>query len=143
MTSADQLLRDNFSLVDTDGDGFVSRDEVLLLFRGLGQTPRDSVIQSALAKLPERTDFEEFKKFFKTNYREPVGTEQLTAAFAVFDPFKTGFINVSKFRDLVTSIADSLTHAEVDEVLRISGFSEKSEIPYAAFAKSLALGPAN
>lgn len=143
VAASDQLLRDNFNLVDTDGDGYLSRDEVLLLFRGLGQTPSDTRILLALTKVSEKTDFEAFKTFYALRYREPVTQEQLVDAFALFDPFNTGMIPALKFRELVTSIGDSLTHAEVDEVLKIAGYTGNVDIPYAEFARSLALGPSN
>ena len=134
-------MRYNFDLADLNGDGYLSREEVAMLFRAMGQTVSDAKIKAAVAELPDLSDFSTFKLFFAKHYTEPASPEAVEKAFSVFDPLKTGKISVSKFRDLVTSLANSLTHAEVDEVLKIAGAESKTEINYKEFARILSLGP--
>ena len=142
-STTEDLMRANFDLVDENKDGYLNKDEVVMLFRGLGQTPSDSKMKLAKTELPDLSDFQTFKAFFAKFYEDPATTEEIVKAFTQFDPFKTGKISVAKFRELVTSAADSLSQAEVDELLKLAGLESAVDIMYADFAKVLALGPGN
>jgi len=139
---ADELMKENFDLADSDGDGFLSKEEVVLLFRALGQTVSDSKMKTATSDISDLTDFSSFKLFFTKHYQEPATPEDVMKAFTIFDPKRTGNMSVKKFRELVTSIGDSLTHAEVDEILKVAGIGAEPEFAYSTFARLLALGPA-
>ena len=142
--SSEELFKRNFALVDSDGDGLLSREEVVLLFRGLGQTPTDEKMKRATAKLPDKTDYAGFKDFFASNYAAPLTESEVLRAFTFFDAGKTGHISTTKFRELLTGVgAGCLTHAEVDEILkRAPGHINNGSIDYHNFAKLLTSGPA-
>ena len=132
----DEVFRDNFELVDVDRDGLLSREEVGLLFRGLGQTPSDTELETILKTLGsgDKTDLATFKQFFIANYKPPLTGEQLIEAFRVFDPTRSGKVTTARFREIVTSLGDALTEDEVDEILKSARIDPRGSIDYVAFA---------
>ena len=130
----EEVFRDNFDLVDVDRDGYLSRDEVGILFRGLGQTPTDAELEELLEALPEKTDLTAFKQFFITNFKKPLTEEQLVEAFKVFDPTNSGRVTTARFREIVTGLGDALTEAEVDEIIKSARIDPRGSIDYVAFA---------
>ena len=139
---AEEVFKDNFDLVDTDRDGFISKDETGLLFRGLGQTISDTDLNKILNTLDSnKIDFEKFKTFFITHYKVPTSQNELIDAFKVFDPTNSGKITVARFRELVTKLGDSLTEQEVDEVLKESRIDPRGTIDYISFSALISASP--
>jgi calmodulin len=130
----EEVFRDNFDLVDVDRDGLLSRQEVGILFRGLGQTPTDAELDDLLDELGDKTDLASFKQFFITHYRPPLTEQQLIEAFRVFDPTRSGRVSTARFREIVTGLGDALTEAEVDEIIKSARIDPRGSIDYVAFA---------
>ena len=136
----EKLLKDNFDLVDTDSDGYLSPDEVVLLFRGLGQTPSDSKMKLEMFSLTKKTDLTGFKKFYAKCYASPCTEINLLKSFKVFDSADKGKMSASKFRELTTSLGDGLSHAEVDEILKAAKVPLNGTIDLSYFARMLTGG---
>ena len=130
----EEVFRDNFELVDVDRDGYLSREEVGILYRGLGQTPTDAELGDLLEGVGEKTDLSGFKQFFVTNYKTPLTEEQLIEAFRVFDPTRSGKVTTARFREIVTGLGDALSEAEVEEIIKAARIDPRGSIDYAAFA---------
>lgn len=108
-----ETFQENFTLVDEDRDGYINRDEAILLLRGLGQAPPESVAETIKKELPERMDFKQFLKWFAKVYSEPCTEQQIVKAFRVFDLSSSGVLPVTKFRELLNSVAIPLKPDEV------------------------------
>jgi calmodulin len=130
----EEVFRDNFDLVDTDRDGWLSKEEVGILYRGLGQTPTDGELKDLLQEIEEKTELNGFKNFFIKNYKQPLSEEELIEAFRVFDPTNSGRVTTARFREIVTGLGDALTEAEVEEIIKAARIDPRGSIDYVAFA---------
>ena len=108
-----ETFLENFNLVDEDKDGFLTREEASILFRGLGQTPTESEMKELVRTLPGQISFDVFRQWFGTNYQNPSTEAAITKAFGVFDLSNSGVLPLTKFRELLTSLGDSMSKDEV------------------------------
>lgn len=108
-----ETFQENFDLVDDDKDGMITKEQATLLFRGLGQTPTESEMKEILHSLPESISFRAFCDWFGVNYKDPSSEDAITKAFRVFDLSNSGVLPLSKFRELLTSLGDSMNNDEV------------------------------
>lgn len=98
-----------FASVDVSGQGYISRDQMLLALRMLNFNPIDSEVEELLHENDNKTfSFEEFVSFV-TNMRLPSLEEQkidLREAFALFDRMNTGFILKDEFIEILTQCGE-------------------------------------
>ncbi|KAF4715467.1 hypothetical protein FOZ62_010396, partial [Perkinsus olseni] len=115
--SAECAFEDTFHLCDADGDGYITHDEVLMLLRGLGQTPTEKDGAAFLEGLPHKVSLGDFTDHLNRYYRPPLPPERLLEAFRVLDPARTGVISGEKLKQLITSLGEGLTNSEVPPVV--------------------------
>ena len=108
-----ETFQENFNLLDEDKDGFITRDEAGMLFRGLGQTPTESEMKELLRLAPDKLSFQVFCDWFGRGYKEPSTEAEITKAFRVFDLSNSGVLPLIKFRELLSSLGDSMGKEEV------------------------------
>merc|ERR1719359_2458079 len=137
-----ESFRENFRLLDSDRDGFLTLTEVGILFRAFGQNPTDEELNELLATLPAAgLDFDGFVTFFKKQYRPPTAEDVLVQAFQVFDLTDRGVLSVEKFKEVVTTLGEPLPEAEVDAILKEATVDGKGCFDYAQLARNLTEGP--
>jgi Ca2+-binding EF-hand superfamily protein len=136
-----ETFRENFALIDEDADGMISREEASVLFRGLGQTPTDTSMNEALRSLPFQVSFDDFVQWFSLNYRVPVSESDITKAFRVFDLSNAGVLPISKFRELLGTMGDSMSKDEIEEIVREIPVDSRGNFDYVVFARKLSEGP--
>ena len=134
-------FRENFNLVDEDKDGFISREQASLLYRGLGQTPTNSELNELIAQLPQQISFDDFVNWFSTSYKDPIRDTAITKAFRVFDLSNSGVLPVSKFRELLSNLGDHMSPEEIEEILKEIPVDSRGNFDYVVFARKLAEGP--
>jgi len=135
-------FRENFRLLDSDRDGFLSLTEVGILFRAFGQNPTDEELNELLGQLPQSgLDFDGFVQFFKKQYRPPTAEEVLVQAFQVFDLADKGALSAEKFKEVMTTLGEPLPEAEVDAILKEVKMDQDGCFEYAALARHLTEGP--
>lgn len=137
-----EAFRENFRLLDSDRDGFLTLTEVGILFRGFGQNPTDEELNEILSTLPPTgLDFDGFVTFFKKQYRPPISEDVLVQAFQVFDLTDRGVLSAEKFKEVMTTLGEPLPEAEVDAIIKEANVDGKGEFNYAGFAHHLTMGP--
>lgn len=136
-----ESFKENFNLVDEDKDGFISREQASLLYRGLGQTPTNSELNELVTRLPQNVSFDDFVAWFSSCYQEPIRDSAITKAFRVFDLSNSGVLPVSKFRELLANLGDHMTPDEVEEILKEIPVDSRGNFDYVMFARKLAEGP--
>lgn len=135
-------FRENFRLLDSDRDGFLTLTEVGILFRAFGQNPTDEELNDLLSQLPQSgLDFDGFVQFFKKQYRPPTAEEVLIQAFQVFDLTDKGVLPAEKFKEVMTTLGEPLPEAEVDAILKEAKAGPDGCFDYAVLARLLVEGP--
>ena len=136
-----ETFRDNFNLLDDDKDGFITKDATSILFRGLGQTPTDSEMKDLLDSLPDKVSFETFISWFSSSYTDPHTEAAVAKAFRVFDLSNSGVLPISKFRELLTSLGDSMSQEEIEDIIREIPVDSRGNFDYIVLARKLVEGP--
>jgi calmodulin len=136
-----ETFQDNFNLVDHDKDGKINWDQAAVLYRGLGQTPTESEMKDLLSSLPTEATFDEFINWFSESYREPHTESAIAKAFRVFDLSNSGVLPISKFRELISSLGDSMSAEEIEEIVREIPVDSRGNFDYVVLARKLVEGP--
>ncbi|KAF8859290.1 BC4, calmodulin [Acephala macrosclerotiorum] len=111
-----------FALFDKNGDGNITSSELGAVMRSLGQNPSDAELQDIVNEgdtdADGAMDFPEFLSMMARKSKSLDTESELKAAFAVFDKDNDGVISAAELRDVMASIGENLTDAEVDEVMK-------------------------
>jgi len=136
-----ETFQDNFNLIDEDKDGRINRDQAAVLYRGLGQTPTESEMKDLLSTIPQQATFEEFIAWFSESYRDPHTESAISKSFRVFDLSHSGVLPISKFRELLSSLGDSMSPQEIEDIVREIPVDSRGNFDYVVLARKLVEGP--
>lgn len=125
LTEEQQLrLRREFHRFDRDRSGFISAGEMLQVLRLLGNNPTlgefDTVLKSIDRNNDGVVDFREFAHVWWKREQETMEQDfesELHLAFGVFDANDDGIISAAELRNMLTTLGERMTDAEVDEFL--------------------------
>ncbi|KAI9804871.1 MAG: hypothetical protein M1825_001240 [Sarcosagium campestre] len=119
-------LREAFQLLDGDGDGQVTRNDVAETLTNLGQDATSSAIATFFPPgAPQTLSLPNFLTQISTLLAHISPAEELIAAFEAFDEDDNGQIDVGELRDAILRTAPehgqagrTLSETEVDRVLQ-------------------------
>ena len=123
-----------FDLFDRDGDGHIAPSEIRSVMAGVGvDLGDDAEVRELIAAIDAdgngAVEFEEFLSIMASNIVRDGGSE-LEQALALFDPQRTGFVDVECARSLLTSIGEQpLSDEEVDDMVARMGKDPNGRIP--------------
>ncbi|KAK0610155.1 hypothetical protein B0T17DRAFT_546014, partial [Bombardia bombarda] len=124
---------------DKDKTGDITAEELGLVMKQLGLHPSDSELQDLISEIDINNDgvinFEEFKSLMSTTVKETDTEQELLNAFRVFDQDGSGTISTEELRNVLRSLGESLTDAELDEMVQMADKNGDGHIDYAEFAQ--------
>lgn len=89
-----QELKEAFTLIDQNRDGFIDAEDLKDMFASLGRQPSEKEIQDMLAESPEGPlNFTMFMTMFSEKLHGTDPEDTLRNAFSLFDDKKTGFLD--------------------------------------------------
>lgn len=111
-----------FGIYDADGDGAVTREEFVKLFRSVGQSPSEATLKEIIEKYdPEKTGKIGFHTFLQICdspfFADPVKEERLLECFRVFDDDALGKMKVSELRFVLQQIGEPLADDEAEKFI--------------------------
>ncbi|RMZ76938.1 hypothetical protein DV737_g4613, partial [Chaetothyriales sp. CBS 132003] len=134
-----------FALFDKDSSGTITASELGDVMRSLGQNPSETELRDMINEVDVdqsgAIDFDEFLKMMSTTLK-PIDVDQETkAAFAVFDKDGSGTISAEELRQVMKSLGEDLTDAEIDEMIREADKDQDGTIDYEEFVQLLSPKP--
>ncbi|KAG5840503.1 myosin regulatory light chain 2, atrial isoform isoform X1 [Anguilla rostrata] len=126
-----QEFKEAFSCIDQDRDGIIKLQDLKETYAQLGKlNMKDEELQEMLAEGKGPINFTVFLTLFgeKLNGTDPEDT--IVAAFKLFDPNGTGFVNKDEFRRLLMNQADKFTAEEVDQAFSVAPIDVSGNIDY-------------
>ncbi|RMZ88738.1 hypothetical protein DV736_g4030, partial [Chaetothyriales sp. CBS 134916] len=134
-----------FALFDKDNSGTITASELGDVMRSLGQNPSETELRDMINEVDVdqsgAIDFDEFLKMMSTTLK-PIDVDQETrAAFAVFDKDGSGTISADELRQVMKSLGEDLTDAEIDEMIREADKDRDGTIDYEEFVQLLSPKP--
>ena len=118
-----------FMPFDKDGNGILTKAELGIVMRSLGQNPPEGELQDLMDKFDAdgngAIDFNEFLTMMAQKMRE---------AFSVFDKDGNGFISGAELRHVVlANMGKYLTEEEVNEMMRAADINGDGQVNYEEF----------
>jgi len=139
----DQLAdyREAFNLFDQDGDGKVTTQELGEVMKNLGQNPTDEELRDMINELDRdgngTVEFNEFLAHITAKQTEADDEDEMQQAFKVFDKDGNGFIAPDELRQVMSSLGESLTDEEVEEMIKEADTDGDGQINYMEFVKMM------
>ena len=130
-----------FALFDTDGNGFVTTDELGTVMRSLGQKPTDEEILDMIHLVDEdgdgTIDFEEFILLMEMKMNDSDEEQDIIEVFKVFDNDGNGYITAAELRHVMTNLEEKLTDEEIDEMINEADIDGDGQISYNEFKRMM------
>ncbi|KAF8539616.1 hypothetical protein BDD12DRAFT_837299 [Trichophaea hybrida] len=116
-------LKESFTLLDKDGNGVISSDDLGAMLSSLGLDSSPATISQHLASAPSPFNLASYLTHLSQHLSllSPVG--DLLAAFEAFDENDDGIVDVEELRSALTEMGDRMSHEEVDRALK--GFTRR------------------
>lgn len=155
-------LRTAFDLLDRDQDGHVTPEELQFMLRNLGIHVRDELIDDLLREasrtgsgLIDETEFlqwvariQALKEESSTSSSSSSSTsttqaadddltQDLVAAFRVFDRDGNGYITRDELKSAMDMIGENVTEYQLNEMLELADADKDGRINYEEFARLL------
>ncbi|XP_058836043.1 calcium-binding protein E63-1 isoform X2 [Topomyia yanbarensis] len=153
-------LRTAFDLLDRDQDGHVTPEELQFMLRNLGIHVRDELIDDLLREasrtgsgLIDETEFLQWVARIQALTEESTSsssssnsatqaadddlTQDLVAAFRVFDRDGNGYITRDELKSAMDMIGENVTEYQLNEMLELADADKDGRINYEEFARLL------
>jgi len=120
-----QELKEAFTMIDQDRDGFIGVDDLKDMYSSLGRVPSDEELNNMLKECPAQLNFTAFLTLFgdKVSGTDPEDT--LRNAFSMFDEDGQGIIPEDYLKDLLENMGDNFTKEEIKNVWKDAPLKNK------------------
>lgn len=106
-------LKEAFSLIDHDTDGFIDREDLKDMLASLGQSPTEEYIEDMISEAPGSINFTMFLTLMGEKLSGTDPEHEILQAFECFDEGGTGMCNADELREWMTTMGDRFTDDEV------------------------------
>ncbi|CAN1131853.1 Calmodulin-like protein 8 [Linum perenne] len=132
-----QEFREAFCLIDANGDGFITVEELAMLIRRVDGHPKKQEVRDMISETDflgiGAMNFGDFLNVMAGKMQENIGDE-LKEAFKVFDRDQDGFISPNELREVMMDLGEKLTEAEAEQMIREADSDGDGKVNYDEFA---------
>lgn len=135
-----QEFKEAFNMIDQNRDGFIDAADLKDMFASLGKDVQDDYVEDMLGDANGAINFTMFLTLFgeKLNGTDP--EDVIRNAFACFDEEQCGTMKEDKLVDLLQTLGDRFTDAEIDEMMHGAPVDSKGNFNYVKFTKIIKHG---
>jgi calmodulin len=143
--SAEQIqeFRQAFDIMDRNGDGVITVDDLAVVMTAIGQSPNHSELQDMIRQVDadgnDNIDFTEFLALMSRQMRQSDIEEELRETFRIFDRDGDGFITPQELRSLLISLGLDASAQVIRAMIAEADRNRDGKIDFAEF-RALALG---
>lgn len=133
-------VKECFSLFDKLGTGTITLDEMIIIFRSLGQTPTQEDVDSMTSKAQSISGrgaiaFDDIIPIYCEFYKEPISDKELLGAFKKLDENNAGYLTSDRMRLLMASCSERMTEEEIELFIKNAKPDPEGKIDYNDFVK--------
>ncbi|KAF9547032.1 Myosin regulatory light polypeptide 9, partial [Lunasporangiospora selenospora] len=139
-------LKEAFSLIDHDTDGFIDREDLKDMLASLGLSPTEEYIDDMISEAPGSINFTMFLTLMGEKLSGTDPEHEILQAFECFDEGAanggpmTGMCNSEELREWMTTMGDRFTDEEVDIMFKGATMDRDGFFNYREFARVLKHG---
>ncbi|KAF9208209.1 Myosin regulatory light polypeptide 9 [Podila verticillata] len=133
-------LKEAFSLIDHDTDGFIDREDLKDMLASLGQSPTEEYIEDMISEAPGSINFTMFLTLMGEKLSGTDPEHEILQAFECFDEGNTGMCSADQLREWMTTMGDRFTDDEVDIMFKGATIDRDGFFNYREFARVLKHG---
>ncbi|EPS43825.1 hypothetical protein H072_2099 [Dactylellina haptotyla CBS 200.50] len=111
-----QELRESFQVLDKDGDGVISRDDLSAMLNSLGQEPNSALLSTYLSNVPSPFTLAAYLTTLTTHLSALSPRDDILAAFAAFDDNDDGVVNLDLLKEALADMG--MREDEVEKACR-------------------------
>jgi len=138
--------REAYKLFDRDGDDLVTWQELGNVMRSLGQNPTEDELKDMVNEADDNgngyVDFDEFLVTMTKKVKEADSGDEFREAFRIFDTQGDGFISADKLKHVATTLGETLTDDEINEMIREADKDDNGIVDFNEFVDMMTGGNA-
>ena len=138
-----QEFRQAFDIIDRNGDGAITTDDLATVMRAIGQSPTSNELTDMIREVDadgnDTIDFTEFLALMSRQMRQSDIDDELREAFRVFDRDNDGFIVPQDLRTLLISLGLDSSVEVIRRMINEADRNRDGKIDFNEF-RALALG---
>ncbi|VDN97980.1 unnamed protein product [Rodentolepis nana] len=123
-----------FTLFDKDGNGLISRCELVGVVRSLGHNPTREEIRQMMEEVDAdgdgSIDFNEFLKVMTKKLDDCEPEREMQEAFEVFDKNGDGYISQAELRDAMASFGENVSVKETKKMMEHADIDGDGRVDY-------------
>ncbi|XP_038890963.1 calmodulin-like protein 8 [Benincasa hispida] len=144
--SEEQIIsefQEAFCLLDKDGDGCITIEELATAIRSLHHNPTEEELQMMMNEVDVNgngsIEFGEFFNLMAKKMKENEAEEELSEAFKLFDMDEDGYISPDELKHVMIHMVEKLTDEEVEQMVNEADLDGDGLIDYEEFVKMMLL----
>ncbi|XP_020371009.1 myosin regulatory light chain 2, ventricular/cardiac muscle isoform-like [Rhincodon typus] len=111
-----QELKEAFTIMDQNRDGFINKEDLRDTFAALGRAAKSEELDAMLAEAPGPINFTVFLSMFGEKMKGADPEETILNAFKIFDPEAKGHIKADYIKHMLTTQADRFNEEECQQM---------------------------
>ena len=127
--------KEAFRSFDKDGSGSISIDELGALLRSVGHAPTPTELMRIIREVDTdcsgQIEFEEFLVMIAS--KDKNCDDEIEAAFKLFDKDGDGFISEDELRDVMVSVGENLTDAQIKGMMAVADIDGDNRVGFEDF----------
>ena len=138
-------MRRMFSLMDRDGSGKISKDELKELLRSQGYYPSETELETMMEEIDSdhngEIDFDEFVSYCaKQRMNRTVSQEnrELHDAFSFFDKNGDGFVTAVELRQVMRELGQDISEEQAEQMIAEVDKEGNGRVTYQRFKSMMA-----
>lgn len=113
-----QEMKEAFTMIDVNRDGFIDINDLKEMFSSLGRTPDDKDLKAMLAEAPGPLNFTMFLSLFSEKLSGTDPEDTIRQAFKMFDNEGKGKLPEEYIKDLLENMGDNFTKDEMRQTFK-------------------------
>ncbi|KAK7285125.1 hypothetical protein RJT34_19885 [Clitoria ternatea] len=128
-----------FCLLDKDGDGCITFEELGTAMKSLNENPTLEELQMMMNEADTdgngTIEFVEFLNLMARKMKETDAEEELKDAFRLFDKDQDGYISPSELRSAMRTVGEKVTDEEVELMVKEADLDGDGLVDYQEFVR--------
>ncbi|XP_006820195.1 neo-calmodulin-like [Saccoglossus kowalevskii] len=138
-------LKETFTLFDKDGDGAITVGELKTILRTTGplitEAELNNIIENRKDVAFPKSDTVQFVEFLTIMATRMTDREysdkEIVKSFRVFRKLESKYIKTSEIKHVLTTVGETLSHEEIDELIKDLDKDNEGVIKYEDFVSAL------